>query len=65
MKSILKKIYLLFFYSKIYQKIKFKKNIFLNSFNKNIASERTDLIKNSLKFYFLFSNFKKKKNKYC
>lgn len=61
MKSILKKIYLLFFYSKIYQKIKFKKNAFLNSFNKNVASERTDLIKNSLKFYFLFSNFKKEK----
>lgn len=61
MKLILKKIYFLIIYSKIYQIIKYKKKNIFNLFKNNIFKEKSDLIKNSLKFYFLLSNIKKKK----
>ena len=60
-KLISQKYYIFIFNSKIYQKIKFIKKTIQNSFSSNIADERSDIIKNSLKYYFLLSNFKKER----
>ena len=61
MKLIIKKIYFLIIYSKFYQIIKYKKKNIFGLFKNNIFKEKSDLMRNSLKFYFLLSNIKKKK----
>lgn len=61
--SVLKEIYRYLFNTKIYQKIKFNINTIYKSLNNNTTNERSDVVKNSLKYFFLLSHFKKEKIK--